>query len=228
MRRSAAGAASLIVARIGRGVAPDRRDRGGGAPDAQPTAERRANHGALASTRAPTRHATGLGWYAGCYSTVDIVPHRLADTMDRKQSSGSENKGLSSSEYRARLLTKLNCLIAVLEVAIAKISRSMDVPGANEERLMKIRSNLENTLSICSRAKQTLESGLAPRSLPGPSSPSRSANAKAAADRRMSYRDYVELSSIEEYTKFKRLPPIKSQDLERVDLDDLIDQLFTG
>ena len=62
--------------------------------------------------------------------------------MDNKQ---NPDDVISSSEYRARLMTKLNCLIAVLEVAITKISKSMDLPGANEERLLKIRSNLENT-----------------------------------------------------------------------------------
>ena len=66
-------------------------------------------------------------------------------------------EALGSAEYRTRLTTKLNCLIAVLEVAIAKITKSLDTPGANEDRLTKIRGNLENTLSICHRAKQTLD-----------------------------------------------------------------------
>ena len=35
-------------------------------------------------------------------------------------------EALGSTEYRTRLTTKLNCLIAVLEVAIAKITKSMD------------------------------------------------------------------------------------------------------
>ena len=51
--------------------------------------------------------------------------------MDSDKNAGSnDNASLSSAEYRARLLTKLNCLIAVLEVAIAKITRSIDLPGA--------------------------------------------------------------------------------------------------
>jgi hypothetical protein len=76
--------------------------------------------------------------------------------MESPKNDGSENpqSGLSSAEYRAKLLTKLNCLIAVLEVAIAKISRSIDLPGTNEERLLKIRSNLENTLSICIKSEE--------------------------------------------------------------------------
>ncbi len=127
-------------------------------------------------------------------------------------------QALSSTEYRARLTTKLNCLIAVLEVAIGKISKSMDVPGANEERLQKIRSNLENTLAICNRAKQTLD-----RATPG-----------ATADRKrpavtdsneMTARDYVELSSIEEYRKFKDMTPISQNELEEIDFDELARRL---
>ena len=79
--------------------------------------------------------------------------------MDAEQNNNTPKlpEPLGSAEYRTRLTTKLNCLIAVLEVAITKITKSMDTPGANEERLTKIRGNLENTLSICHRAKQTLD-----------------------------------------------------------------------
>ncbi|MCA8958830.1 MAG: hypothetical protein KDC87_22320 [Planctomycetes bacterium] len=133
----------------------------------------------------------------------------------------SPNPGLSSAEYRAKLLTKLNCLIAVLQVAIAKISRSIDLPGANQERLTKIRGNLENTLSICERAKSTLERGTdtAVRQRP---------RAGHGDDGKMSYRDYVELSSIDEYRKFKSLPPITPSELDSVDLDGLIRKLADG
>jgi hypothetical protein len=144
--------------------------------------------------------------------------------MDTSNNNGSENtpqSGLSSAEYRAKLLTKLNCLIAVLQVAIAKISRSMDLPGANEERLMKIRSNLENTLSICKRAKGTLEKGLEGAKKKA----SRRRGVEAVEADKMSYRDYVELSSIDEYRKFKSLPPIDVGDLDSVDLDGLLRKL---
>jgi hypothetical protein len=129
--------------------------------------------------------------------------------------------GLSSAEYRAKLLTKLNCLIAVLQVAIAKITRSMDLPGANEERLLKIRSNLENTLSICKRAKGTLEEGVTHR--PRKRASRRSGEGEEVG--KMSYRDYVELTSIDEYRKFKSLPPIASDEVDSVDLDELIAKL---
>lgn len=123
---------------------------------------------------------------------------------------------LSSVEYRSRLATKLNCLIAVLEVAIGKITKSMDVPGANEERLLKIRGNLENTLSICHRAKQTLDKTAAPAAAP----------ARAAAKPAMSARDYVELTSIDEYRKFRTMEPISREQLSQVDLEDLARKLL--
>ena len=42
----------------------------------------------------------------------------------------------------------------------------------------------------------------------------------------MTYRDYVELSSIDEYQKFKTLPPIKPEEIESTDVDALIGKLF--
>jgi hypothetical protein len=135
--------------------------------------------------------------------------------MDNKQ---NPDDVISSSEYRARLMTKLNCLIAVLEVAITKISKSMDLPGANEERLLKIRSNLENTLAICSRAKQTLERTNA-------AATGREPSAVRGENGKMSARDYVELGSIDEYRKFKTMQPIQKDELGGVDLDELAKRL---
>ncbi|MCA8951344.1 MAG: hypothetical protein KDE27_17685 [Planctomycetes bacterium] len=126
-------------------------------------------------------------------------------------------QALSSAEYRARLSTKLNCLIAVLEVAIGKISKSMDVPGANEERLLKIRGNLENTLAICNRANDTLERAAAGKG------PQRAV--RASAKNEMTARDYVELSSIEEYRKFRSMSPIQKDDIASIDFDELARRL---
>lgn len=123
-------------------------------------------------------------------------------------------EALSSTEYRARLATKLNCLIAVLEVAIAKINKSMDVPGANEERLAKIRGNLENTLSICQRARQTLDKADSTRSL-----------TMRSEAHSMSARDYVELTSIDEYRKFRQMTPITRDEMQAIDFDELARRL---
>ncbi len=81
------------------------------------------------------------------------------DGKNDDKTDGSNNgdaKSLNSAEYRQRLLNKLNCLIAVLEVAIGKIAKSMDSDETNRDRLIRIKSNLENTLAICRRAKGTL------------------------------------------------------------------------
>lgn len=126
-------------------------------------------------------------------------------------------EALGSAEYRARLTTKLNCLIAVLEVAITKITKSMDVPGANEERLAKIRGNLENTLSICHRAKQTLDRTAAGKAV-----------ARPDARRTMTARDYVELTSIDEYRKFRHMEPINKEELAAIDFDELARRLTHG
>ena len=128
----------------------------------------------------------------------------------------------ASAEYRQKLLTKLRCLIAVLEVAIAKITRSMDLPGANGDRLSKIRGNLENTLAICNRAKQTLEKALA---APTTVTPQLQVPVEGSR-RRMTYRDYIELSSINEYRKFKAMAPISSDEILTTDLDDLVNRLL--
>jgi hypothetical protein len=124
-------------------------------------------------------------------------------------------EALGSTEYRNRLTTKLNCLIAVLEVAITKITKSMDTPGANEDRLTKVRGNLENTLSICHRAKQTLD-----RSQANKQTASRNSEGKL-----MTARDYVELTSIEEYRKFRNMTPITKTEAESIDFDDLARRL---
>lgn len=145
------------------------------------------------------------------------------ESSNNESPNNSPQSGLSSAEYRAKLLTKLNCLIAVLQVAIAKISRSMDLPGANEDRLVKIRSNLENTMSICKRAKGTLEKGL--NESMSRQTTTRERSRDHSGPDRMSYRDYVELSSIDEYRKFKTLPPIGTDDLESLDMDDLMRKL---
>ena len=41
----------------------------------------------------------------------------------------------------------------------------------------------------------------------------------------MTYRDYVELSSIDEYRKFRSLPPIHREELGAIDFEELIKRL---
>lgn len=64
---------------------------------------------------------------------------------------------LNSPDYRERLMRKLNTLIAVLEVATAKVRRGMDAPGADLNKLGRISKNLQDTLDVCARARTALE-----------------------------------------------------------------------
>jgi len=139
----------------------------------------------------------------------------------RQDNDDGDARSLNSTEYRHRLLNKLNCLIAVLEVAIGKITKSIASEDANHDRLARIKSNLENTLAICRRAKGTLETKLlADEGGQGP------AEAAPASGDKLSFRCYVELSSIDEFRKFKDLPAITDQEIRATDLDALADQLL--
>ncbi|MEO0480029.1 MAG: hypothetical protein AAF196_11145 [Planctomycetota bacterium] len=136
--------------------------------------------------------------------------------MDQ-QRPDDRSSNLGSTEYRSRLLTKINALIGVLEVAISKVDRSRHDPNADDARLERIRTNLENTLAICNRARRSLL-----QVVNGEEKERSNADADQA---RMSYRDYVELASIDEYRRFKELPPIASDDLQSADIDELAKKL---
>lgn len=111
---------------------------------------------------------------------------------------------MTPDEYKARLIKKLNALIAILEVAIRKVERSIDLPTAkNSERLMQTCVNLRNTLAICQRAKNNLE-----KSRPRVAGPSGA-------------REYIEMSNLDEYRKFQNLPPITKEDIKMVDMFEL-------
>jgi hypothetical protein len=133
---------------------------------------------------------------------------------------------------REQLLKKLHCLIAVLEAAISKVRRNQHVGSGDPDRLERIRANLEKTLAICQRAKVTLERrGTLPSNLPpevseavgasGPA-PGGSRRRTDADASKMTYRDYVELSSFEEFKKFRSLAPISLTEIASCDLDQLV------
>jgi len=96
------------------------------------------------------------------------------------------------------------------------------LPANLLNNLTRIRANLENTLSICARAKETLERSMNK----SPSGKQTGSQETRTGKPSMSYRDYVELSSIEEYQKFKNLPPIEADDLETADIDDLLRKFY--
>lgn len=160
-----------------------------------------------------------------------------ASARDPFMSSEFEDKpysdsNLDSPEYRKRLMRKLNTLIAVLEVACAKVKRSLAGPDPEIERLLRIQKNLKETLQVCVRAKRALERcEELPADLPanlkrvaGEHGLSLPEGAQFVPDRRGLA---VEISD-EEQKKFERLGPIHPKEIRACDLDDLCQQLLEG
>ncbi|MCC6409669.1 MAG: hypothetical protein IT453_21120 [Planctomycetes bacterium] len=147
-------------------------------------------------------------------------------TYDPQGQSFSESN-LDSPEYRERLLRKLNCLIAVLEVATAKVRRTIDAPGADVDRLNKIRRNLQDTLDVCLRAKSALEKrGKLPEGIAGELSqvvnpealkPNELERAEAQRAAAKSKREF----SRDEAEKFGRMGPIEKGAVQACDIDEL-------
>ena len=136
---------------------------------------------------------------------------------------------LGSPEYRKRLLRKLNTLIAVLEVACAKVRRSLAGPDADIERLLRIQKNLKDTLQVCQRAKKALEHcERLPADLPPGLAllPAPAASAPAASEAQRANGQGIELSSSEEQKKFEQLGPIDLREVRACDLDALCRQLL--
>lgn len=134
---------------------------------------------------------------------------------------------LESPEYRKRLLRKLNTLIAVLEVACAKVRRSLAGPDPDVERLTRIQNNLKETLSVCLRAKSALERCEQQQSSSQAAAiekliPQQLAGAQAAAEAK------GELTSVDEQRKFERLGPIDLREVRACDLDELCQKLIAG
>jgi hypothetical protein len=138
---------------------------------------------------------------------------------------------LDSLEYRERLMRKLNCLIAVLEVATAKVKKSLTGNGADVERLTRIRTNLQSTLDVCLRARAALERREAlPKDLPENLAavvrdpiPVQHASLPPLEKKRRAA--FLETANESEREKFERLGPIDPRQLKAVDLEDLMRKL---
>jgi hypothetical protein len=151
-------------------------------------------------------------------------------TANRPLPSGAPDP--NSAEYREKLLRKLEGLIVILEVALARIQEEMKTPRADAERLGRVSENLNRTLRVCRRARAGLERG---ESVPGLAqgeailSPEKPAIPDPLSDpsapRSMTFRDYVELSSLDEFQRFRRLPPVRLDEVKSVDLDSLLERL---
>jgi len=110
---------------------------------------------------------------------------------------------------------KVQGLVAILEIALARIRVEMENPGADLPRLRRVKENLTRTHRVCKQTLGKLEESLAealevclqPRTEP------------------MSCREYVELSSLEEYHRLRDLPPVRFEEIQEVNLDGLGERL---
>lgn len=133
---------------------------------------------------------------------------------------------LESPEYRERLMRKINCLIAVLEVASAKVKRSIDGPEPDLERLVRIQTNLASTLEVCRRARRALERR---ETLPEGLPENLAAVVRQAGQmdaKRMPKGARLEMSSPSEEQRFHSMGKIQKDEIGAVDMDQLTRQLM--
>lgn len=135
-----------------------------------------------------------------------------------------QETNLNSPEYRERLMRKLNCLIAVLEVATAKVRKSLADPAADVERLTRIRTNLQSTLDVCMRARTALERREAlPKELP--ENLSQVIEETRVVELRGQKSSQKSDPRKAERRKFERMGTIQKSEIVRVDLDELTRKL---
>ena len=128
---------------------------------------------------------------------------------------------LESPEYRERLMRKINCLIAVLEVASAKVKRSIDGPDPDLERLVRIQTNLSSTLEVCRRARRALERR---ETLPEGLPENLAAVVRQAGEmeaRRLPKGAKLEMTSPGEAQRFQGMGSIQQDEIKAVDMDQL-------
>jgi hypothetical protein len=152
--------------------------------------------------------------------------------MTPSEGSPSPEPNLESAEYRDRLMRKLNCLIAVLEVANAKVRQALAQDGVDTEKLLRIKRNLQDTLDVCLKAKAALE-----RREPLPASVAqglaRLVPAEATGNPMVSEAPRrrgrgVEMTSRQEWKKFRRMGRIEPAMVSACDFDDLARRLQGG
>lgn len=144
---------------------------------------------------------------------------------DKSKQDPFSDHNLDSPEYRARLMRKLNCLVALLEVAISRVHQTLSGPDPDVERLERVRTNLQSTLSVCVRARLALEEQRAlPQDLPqvlGRITFDAHHEGEEASEEALPPGAFVELSSANEHEKFKKLGPISGREINDADLEDL-------
>ncbi len=154
----------------------------------------------------------------------------MSSNPDKSSSGDNDSTPIDSPEYREKVMRKLNCLIAVLDVACTKVRRSLAGPNPDIERLTRIQANLTKTLKVCRKAKLALERREAlpedlPASLSNVVGDMGISKTKPATSRRIPTGAYIEMSSNSEVEKFRNLGPIDDTEICDIDFDDLAAKL---
>ena len=145
--------------------------------------------------------------------------------MSEQHNGPFHESDLDSPEYRERLMRKLNCLIAVLEVANAKVKKSLAGPAPDVERLNRIQTNLVSTLEVGRRARRALERREAlPEGLPE-NLASVVQQAKSERGKALPSGAKAEMTSYSERLRLERMGPIRKEELADLDFDDLASKL---
>lgn len=113
---------------------------------------------------------------------------------------------LQDPDFRASMLTKLDGLLAVLEIARNKADDGLTIRPQDSARLTRLQDNLEKTLQVCRQARRMLL---------------RLNRADETYFDDAGYRQFVESNSFQEYVQMRSKLPIGQDDLLSVDLDQL-------
>lgn len=70
--------------------------------------------------------------------------------------------GPTREEQRAAMLAKVEALITVLELARGKVLAGLADRGADADRLLHVRRQVEATLQVCRKARVALRGGMSP------------------------------------------------------------------
>ena len=144
--------------------------------------------------------------------------------MSRDPQEPFQESDLESAAYRERLMRKLNCLIAVLEVANAKVRRSLAGEAPDVERLRKIQRNLTSTLDVCRRARSALERREAlPQDLPQNLAEvvRQTGIVPDPRPRHLPKGARYEMTSPAEHARFQSMGRISAEEVRACDLEDL-------
>lgn len=150
----------------------------------------------------------------------------MADNKDfRHDDTSPESNEALVSEYQRMLYNKLIALIGVVRAARWKVRKLLEQGTGDKDKLAVIHNNLTSTLNVCLRAqavmarKLAVEKGLLPSDGPNP-------DGREETQSGMTYREYVEFVSMDEYKKFKDLPAVEEDEVRQCDLNGLIRKLM--